>query len=224
MSLSFNQAVETSGEVTVRLLLDGGQFGDREVDAVYESGNESETLVFGYEVTSPDEDGNGIGVAAGSETSGFGGSGTIRAAGTTVAFNPTHPGLADADRHKVDGVPPIVQRLAFLLVCRHEPEREVYTRGDWIGVAMVMERGRAGGGLAAVGAGLRRRAEDGDLWCRLRTRSRRWAQACRSSATTWRWGDQDADGFAIGPNKLSLNGGSIKDRAGNDAAAFAPWR
>ena len=127
VSLSFDQAVETSGQVSVRLLLDEGRFGDQEVDAVYESGFASETLVFGYEVTGSDEDGNGIAVAAGSETSGFGGSGWIRAAGTTVAFNPTHPGLADAARHKVDGVPPIV---VSVLLVSDGGGGEVYTRGD----------------------------------------------------------------------------------------------
>ena len=218
VSLSFDQAVETSGEVTVRLLLDGGRIGDKEVDAVYESGNESETLVFGYEVGGSDEDGNGIAVVAGSETSGFGGSGTIRAAGTTVAFNPTHPGLADADRHKVDGVAPFVEAFALL---SDKGEGEVYTRGDWLGVLIIWSEE-----VLVVGSpqleldfdGVPKTATYGVVRDGLPALSPIVLLVGYYVAL----GDQDADGYAIGPNKLSLNGGSIKDRGGNDALLSHP--
>ena len=92
ITVSFDQAVEKEGEVKLELGFVARDYV-RLGYAQYESGDGTDAFVFHYEVATQDYDEDGLSIYFSEESSGFARTGAIRAAGTDVELDPTHPSL-----------------------------------------------------------------------------------------------------------------------------------
>ena len=197
----FNAYVRAAGSPLVELAI-----GDATRAAAFAGTHFGRTLSFRYLVQAVDRDADGIALAAGAiRLNG----GSIKAADGTTDALLTHAAVAAAPGHKVDGslvTPPAVTALA---IASRPRGGETYVRGE----AIVVEVGFSEPvtvtgapqlaltvGDAARDAGFVR-ATGRSLWFRYRVQEN----------------DLDADGIGIAAGALTLNGGSIRDRTGNDA-------
>lgn len=207
-AFTFNTRVVVEGDASVTLYLgyDGHNEEGTDRQAAYVRG--SGTLVFRYTVRPGDMDPRGIMVALGTETTGFGGSGTIKAEGTEVERNPWYRGTGNQREHKVDTAPPVASSLTFTSV---PANGEAYAAGETISVEVAFsERVTAGGtpylGLD-IGGTTRRAALAADQGPSDRLVFKYEVQSV----------DTDNDGISIDANSLRYNDGDIHDDAGNTA-------
>ena len=85
VAFTFNTGVVVEGDVCVELYVGYDGYHSNSVrEANYHRGSGTDTLEFGYTIRPGDMDSRGIMVALGTETTGFCGSGTIKAHGTDV--------------------------------------------------------------------------------------------------------------------------------------------
>ena len=212
ISFTFNTDVVVVGEVSVDLYLWGAVYNPARPSrqAGYVRGSGSDTLVFGYTVRPGDMDNLGVKLIFGSERTGFGGGGTIKAAGTDVERNPRYLGMGHLTDHKVDAVPP---ELSSLSITSRPADGDAYAAGETISVEVAFgEQVTPSGDLQLgldVGGVLRQAA--------LRSVPERTFVGSLVFDYTVQEGDADVDGIGIGANRLSLNGGGIHDIAGNTA-------
>lgn len=111
ITMTFDQDVVVSGEVTMEMEMGGGglQVDDRE--AGYHTGSGGRELVFQYEVAPDDFDVDGIRLLPGGIDAdrrladGYGGNGEIVAEGSTVRAKAMHAGIDPSSDHLVDGRP-----------------------------------------------------------------------------------------------------------------------
>ena len=101
-NVTFDQGVKKEGEVKIELNFAAEDYV-RLGYASYQSGDGTDTFVFTYEVATEDYDVDGLSVYIGGDSSGFAGTGTIRAKGTDVELDSTHSGLRNAAGHAVNG-------------------------------------------------------------------------------------------------------------------------
>ena len=220
ISLSFDQAVDVDETPSIQLKL-----GDEEMDAAYNSGTGTDTLVFEYEVQDADEDANGVSLTA-KGSDGFGGSGGIVAAGTEVAAHETIPGLDNLTGHAVDGQVDVVS----VTVASQPGDDETYEKKDIIEFLVEFEDEVTVSGspqlAIAIGSETRKAGFQGLQDSSEGSEGTTSTNSASSSATgkvlefsyTVQEGDDDDDGISIAQDSLGLNGGSIVDAAGNNAS------
>ena len=194
--------VTFSEDVTVtdtpRLGLD---IGGTSKTASYESTSGS-TVVFSYTVAEGDSDHDGIAIRANRLIlSG----GTIRDAADNDA-DLSHDALSAQEDHEVDGIRPSVSRI-YIPASTHTTDR-AFTIGDpiWIYTDWSERLYVTGNPQLTL---------DFDGTSKTSTYTDGWLG--HFSEYTVVEGDSAPDGVAIPANAISLNGGSIRDRAGNDA-------
>ena len=212
ISFTFNTDVVVVGEVSVDLYLWGADFNPYQPSkqASYVRGSGSDTLVFGYTVRPGDMDNLGVKLILGSERTGFGGDGTIKAAGTDVERNPRYLGTGHLTDHKVDAVPP---ELSSLSITSRPADGEAYAAGETISVEVTFSEQVTPIGDLQLGldvGGVVRQAM-------LRSVPEHTFGGSLVFDYTVQQGEADNDGIGIGANRLSLNGGGIHDIAGNTA-------
>ena len=213
ITFAFNTDVVVEGEVNAGLFvgLVDLNWRDKFREARYLRGSGADTLVFGYTVRPGDMDSLGIALPLGSESTGFGGDGAIKAKGTEVEMNPNYPGPARFQEHKIDTEPPAV---TWLGITSRPANGEAYAAGEVISVeAMFNELIQFQGDWHLeldVGGVPRQAAFESIL--------KRGLRSVLVFHYMVQEGDADADGIGIGANSLKLNGGGICDNAGNLAS------
>ena len=217
IALEFDTEVVVEGDVSVDLYLEYDPSRWEEVirPAHYLRGSGTDRLVFGYAIKPGDTAANGIGLIMGTETTGFGGSGTIKAKGTDVERNPYYLGSGYQEDHKIDTVPPAVSAVSIV----SRPARgDAYDAGELISAEVAFTEP-----VTFIGdprlefniGGVARRAD-------ITTDPRRTDASTLTFHYTVQPDDTDPDGIGIDANRLRLNGGGIYDGAGNAADLSHP--
>ena len=196
VTVTFSENVTVTGSPELELALDSSNRA-----AAYESTSGS-TVVFSYTVAEGDSDNDGIAIEANMLTLN---SGTIKDAADNDA-DLSHEALSAQDDHEVDGVRPTVG--GFFMGSNRYNSDDAYTIGDKIYMHLSWSE--------AVGiTGKPQLTLDFDGTSKTSNYVDGWLGAF--SEYTVVEGDSAPDGLAIPANAISLNGGSIRDRAGNDA-------
>ena len=209
VSFTFNTRVAVQGDVCVELYVGyDGNHSNSKREANYRGGSGTDTLVFGYTVRSGDMDSRGIMLARGTETTGFCGSGTIKAHGTDVQRNPSYRDMNVQREHKVDTEPPAVSAVSIV---SRPADGEAYAAGETIIVEVAFSEEVMLGGLPYIELDIGGEARHATIAASLDASSR------ISFAYQVQSGDTDRDGVGINANSLRLNGGGAHDRAGNPA-------
>ena len=199
VKVTFNENVTVTG--TPRLEVAVGA-NNRQAD--YASGSGSTELTFSYTVASGDTDTDGISVGANKLT--LNGGTITDGAGNNATL--THGALAAQSGHKVDGVAPRVS--GGPSVTSDPGSDDTYIIGDTISVQVTFNENVTVTGTPRleIAVGANNRPADYDSGS---------GTAELTFSYTVASGDSDADGIAVGDNKLALNSGTIKDGAGNNA-------
>ena len=208
VTVTFSENVTVTGSPQLELATD-----PRNRTAAYESA-EGSGVVFSYTVAQGDWDNNGIAISANKLTL-HGGS--IKDAANNDA-DLSHNALAAQDGHKVDGVRPTLSRLYF--VGNSDGSNGAYTTGGELTIiAKFTERnGPIRGSVSGppqvkLDLGGEEKAASWDY--SLRFNDKRTDVAYFSYVV--QEGNLDSDGPAISTDSVELNGGFIRDAAGNDA-------
>lgn len=183
--------------------------------AKYLRGSGADTLVFGYTVKPGDMDARAVRIATGGPGTGFGGSGTIKAKGADVDRNPHYLGTGQLAEHRIDTDAPAISSIRI----KSRPGNgNAYAAGEYINVDVVFSEGVTFSGnleLALDVGGVTRQAA-------LRpqsTQSGSFSTQIFAATITFQYEvgeeDVDMDGVGISPNSLRLNGGDVRDSAGN---------
>ena len=210
VTVMFSENVTVTGSPQLELAI-----GSRNRTAEYES-TDGSAVVFSYTVAEGDSDSNGIAIRANELTLN---SGSIKDAADNDA-NLSHNALADQDGHKVDGIRPRISR--FFLAASSGGSDGAYSEGEeLIIVAEFTEdfpRGSVSGPpqVALDFDGAERIARwDSSLLFGLGPGGSTRDYAVFGYVV--QEGDLDSDGVTISANSIDLNGGFIRDPAGNDA-------
>ena len=209
------QALATATGLAAYATLTVGDSTDTR-EATYASGNGASTLTFQYTVQEGDSDSDGISVTL-TDTQ------NIRSIEDNISFQHdpggTAPALENQSDHKVDGTPPSISSLAFFDVPGPGSD-DTYAEGDWIGLKVTFSEAVKVFGKPQVEldiGGTARQAE----YRHLPREAHRTINPAASTSVIFGYtvqeGDVDSDGISIDANKVTLNGGRIKDVAGNDA-------
>ena len=196
-TVEFSEKVNVTGTPQVTL-----EIGSSDKTMDYKSGSGNVNLVFEYTVAAGDEDTDGIKIEANQlKLNG----GTIKDIGGNAATL-THTELS-ADSHRVDGVAPEVSRIA---ITSTPNINNIYKINTKIRATVRFDE-------AVKVTGTPR------LTLKIGTANRFASYKSGGSTAnlvfeyTVAAGDEDTDGISIEANKLSLNGGTIKDIPGNAA-------
>ena len=171
--------------------------------AVYTSGSTTAALVFTYTVVAGETDADGVSIV---ENTLAGNSGTIRNSGGTAA-NLDHPAVDPDTANAVDTTAPAVDTVEISTT-------GPYGLGDNIEVTVTFGEDvtvDTTGGTPQI-----------TLMVDSTTRSTTAVSGSGNTALVFTYtvaaGENDTDGVSIVANTLALNGGTIQDAAGNDAA------
>ncbi len=215
IAFTFDTSVVVEGDVCVELYVGYDGYRSNSVrEADYDRGSGTDTLVFGYTVRPGDMDSTGIMAAGGTvttgfrgnETTGFCGSGTIKAHGTEVQRNPWYPMLNVQSEHRVDTEPPAVSAVSIV---SRPPAGDAYAAGETIIVEVAFGEEVTVSGEPHIELDIGGETRRAILAAGQGTGSRIAFEYEVQS------GDADPDGVGISANSLRLNGGDIHDRAGN---------
>ncbi len=218
VDIEFDQdvhALDDSNGVAAYATLTVGDSTDTR-KAYYASGNGTNTLTFKYNVAEGDSDSDGISVTLTDSQN-------IRAIEDNISFQHdpggTAPVLENQSDHKVDGTSPTISSLVFLDLPGPGSD-DTYAEGDWIGVKVTFSEEVNVIGRPQVEldiGGTARQAEYGHLALGGGSRIDPTASTTINFGYTAQEGDVDSDGISIDANKVTLNGGTIRDTVGNDA-------
>ena len=176
--------------------------------AFYVAGSGADTLVFEYRVRDSDSDDNGVGAALPLGLN-------IKAAGTEISYRPDRGGVLDDNPdHKVDGSlrgPDVTApTVSSASITSDAGDDDTYVEDDSIEVTVTFNE-------YVIVTGTPQLELDFDGTARTVDYS-----STNGAAVVFSYAvasdDIDTVGIAIGANKLTLNGGAIKDAAENDAA------
>ena len=197
----FNRSVRVTGSPQVELMIGGAVRA-----AAFSGTHYGRTLAFRYPVQAADRDSDGIAIAANAiRLDG----GSIKAADGVTDAVLTHAALPADPGRKVDGSQVTAPQVAGLAIVSRPRTGTTYGRGEAIVVEVGFSEPVTVTGAPelalAVGSATRSaafvRSAERSLWFRYRVRTL----------------DRDDDGIGIAAPALTLNGGSIRDRTGNDA-------
>ena len=216
IAIAFSESLDVEGTryVNLRMGTDDGSPGSTSWrGARYSRGSGTDTLVFAYTVRSGDRDIDGITMERtliqDGKVAGLGGEGTITVAGTDSEVSPTFPGLFSQSGHKVDGRDRTAPTVSSLAVTSAAGDDSTYAVGDSIRVTV-----RFSEDVVVTGSPQLELDFDGSAKTAVFDST---ADSAAVFVCVVAEGDTDADGIAIGADKLSLNEGTIQDGRGNDA-------
>ena len=206
VTLTFSENVTVTGSPQLELAI-----GSNDRTADYES-TDGSAAVFSYTVAEGDTDSDGIAIAANKLTLN---GGSIKDVAENDA-NLTHNALAAQDGHKVDGVRPTLTGLYF--GSSSGGSDGAYTAGEILLIRAEFTEGPIHGSVSG--------APQVKLDFDSEEKTASWDNSLRfNDDRTWvtyfgyvvQEGDLDSDGPVISANSFDLNGGFIRDTAGNDA-------
>ena len=209
VSVIFDQNV-TAGDDALAVLFIGAEFNSGERHAAYVSGNGADTLVFEYTVRDYDSDDNGVEALLPPEQD-------IKATGTEIAYQPNPGGVilttGDNPDHKVDGslqgADETAPTISSISITSDPGDDDTYVEDDSIEVTVSFDEWVTVTGTPQLELDFDGAARTADY------------SSANRAAVIFSYAvaadDVDTDGIAISANKLSLNGGAIKDGANNDA-------
>ncbi len=220
VTVTFSENISVTGKPEIEI-----DVGGNARDAVYRSHSGTDVL-FTYTVAENDQDDDGVSIAA-NKLSEAGG--TIQSAGGVTATL-THNAVSDQASHTVDGVRPIINTVAHTSGGSAD---DIYVTGDQIVVnlnfseevlvtgapqlALDLQNGRKTAAFLLAHNPCGGPDRDPNIPClQMLTPGTRQGHLTNFSYIVAE-GDHDANGFAIPANAVSLNGGAIKDAAGNTA-------
>ena len=212
ISLNFDIDVVVEGDVGLALYvgLHSSNWAEAWRESVYLRGSGTDTLVFCYTVQPGDMDTRGIMIPYGATA--VIGNGNIKAKGADVEYLEHFPTTGHLPDHKIDTAPPTI---SGIYITSRPGNREAYRVGEFIRVEMVFsEPVTKAGDLQLeldVGGTIRH------ALLRPETNPNRRFNNDMVFEYQVQRGDADSDGIGISANSLTLNGGSIFDRAGNAA-------
>ena len=227
IAVTFDQKVWVEGTVTKGLKFTYGDGEFTSPHAQYASGNRTRALVFKHTVVEGDEDTDGLTVLAGND-GGWGGSGKIwsRDIGSTATSTEAdrrHSEIANADSHKVNGALTLpAPDISSIELVTDPGDDSTYVAGDWIGVKVTFDENVSVTGTPQL-----------ELSIGTTDRIARFGQGSFEGSVSpgdrtagpevvfgyqVQEGDLDSDGIAIGEDKLTLNGGAIKQAVTEVAA------
>ena len=198
----------TAGDDALVVLFIGAEFNERHAAYVYGSG--SDTLFFEYRVRGNDSDGNGVEALLPPEQD-------IKATGTEIAYQPDPGGVilttGDNPDHKVDGslqdTDETVPTISSISITSDPGDDDTYVEDDSIEVTVTFSEFVIVTGTPQLELDFDGTAKTADY------------SSTNGAVVVFSYGvaadDIDTDGIAVSANKLSLNGGAIKDGAENDA-------
>ena len=211
VTATFSEDVTVTGSPQLELAI-----GTNNRTAQYES-TDGSAVIFSYTVAQEDSDSNGIAIGANELTLN---SGSIKDAADNDA-NLSHNALTDQDDHKVDGIRPRISRV--FLAASSGGSDGAYSEGEeLIIVAEFTEDFPRGSvtGPPQVTLDFGGEEKGTALW----DSSLLFYVGPGSSTRDYgvfgyvvQEGDLDSDGVTISANSIDLNGGFIRDPAGNDA-------
>ena len=199
VTVDWSKAVTVTGSPTIALSM------EREIRTLsYKSGSGSKALVFSYTVTAGDTDETGISIQAGQIALGDGIK--IIQQGETTAAILTHSGLPDYPSHKVDTTAPKIVSNGVTITSTSAP----YTTTEVIQVIVTFTENVLVTGTPQLA-----------LQIGTATKTAAYTSGTGTTALVFEYtvvaGEADTDGISIAANALSLNSGTIKDAAGNNA-------
>ena len=215
VTVTFSENITVTGSPQLELDIGGSAKA-----AGYESVTTT-NVVFSYTVAEGVSDDDGIAISANKLTLN---GGTIKDAADNAA-DLSHGALAVQAGHKVDGVRPTISSVS--IVSSTGGNDGVYTAGERLVTSAVFSEDVVATGTPQLELDFEGTAKLADfVYAVPRCESGSFAfspgpWALRGISLTFEYtvlsGDSDSDGVAIGANAVSLNGGGIKDAAGNDA-------
>ena len=209
VSVKFDQNV-TVGNDALAVVFIGTEFNSGERHATYVSGNGTDTLVFEYTVQDYDSDDNGVEALLPPEQD-------IKATGTEIAYQPDPGGVilttGDNPDHKVDGSlrgsDETAPTISSISITSDSGDDDTYVEDDSIEVTVTFSEYVTVTGTPQLELDFDGTARTADY------------SSANRAAVVFSYAvapdDVDTDGIAISANKLTLNGGTIKDAADNDA-------
>ena len=205
VTVTFSEDVTVTGSPQLELAI-----GTNNRTAEYES-TDGSSAVFSYAVAEGDTDSDGISIGGNKLTLN---SGSIKDAADNDA-NLSHNALADKDGHKVDGIRPRISR--FFLLASTGGSDGSYSEGEEMIIVAEFTEDHPRGSV--TGPPQVKLDFDGE------ERIARWDISLRFNVPldygmfgyVVQEGDLDSDGVTISANSIDLNGGFIRDPAGNDA-------
>ena len=205
VTVTFNEDVAVTGSPQLELAI-----GSRNRTAAYE-GTEGSAVVFSYTVAEGDTDSDGIAIGADMLTLN---SGSIKDVALNNA-NLSHNALAAQDGHKVDGIRPRISRL--FIAASTGGSDGAYSEGEEL--IIVAEFNEDNPRSSVTGPPRVKLDFNGE------EKMAPWDISLLFNSPrdygifgyVVQEGDLDSDGVAISANSIDLNGGFIRDPAGNDA-------
>ena len=205
VTVTFSEDVIETGSPQLELAV-----GASNRTAEYES-TDGSAVVFSYTVAEGDSDSNGIAIGANKLTLN---SGSIKDAADNDA-NLSHNALTDQDDHEVDGIRPRISR--FFLAASSGGSDGAYSEGEELIIVAEFSEDYPRGSV--TGPPQVTLDFDGE------ERTAQWDSSLLFNSPrdygifgyVVQKGDLDSDGVTISANSLDLNGGFIRDPAGNDA-------
>ena len=196
LTVTFSENVTVTGSPQLELAI-----GSNNRTAEHDS-TDGNAAVFNYTVAENDSDSDGIAVAASKLTLN---GGSIKDAANNDATL-SHSAMAAQATHKVDGIKPRFRSLS--LMATSDGSDGFYQVDDELLVRVTFSEQVIVNGKPQLTLNI------GD-----ETRTATWERSGFGDFFTYevQHGDQDSDGVSFGANAVDLNGGSIRDRAGNDA-------
>ena len=202
ITVSFNESVTVTGSPQLGLTI-----GSDARSAAYKSATGSK-VVFSYTVSAGDSDADGISIEADKLSLN---SGSIKDGDNNDA-DLSHSALSAQSGHKVDGVRPTITGVYF--ISSTSTQDDVHTSGEWLFADVSFSESVFVGGEPGpqLNLNLEGTTKHADL---------SWIDRRHDIYVLFNYrvveGDLDLDGVAINANSVVLNGGSIRDGAGNDA-------
>lgn len=206
VTFSENVVVDNSVALLPQLELD---FEGTAKQATYTS-TDGANVKFGYFVLLNDADADGIAISADKITLN---ESSIKSE-SDVDASLTHSAVAEDSGHKVDGSDTTAPTVASVSIASDPGTDNNYVAGDEIRVSVAFSEPVTVTGTPQLELDFNGTAKTANYQSDEEVVAE---GSVRSFVYTVVSGDSDGNGIAIGANKLSLNGGTIRDAAGNDA-------
>ena len=217
VTVTFNETVTVTGAPQLEL----------DIDGTAETAEYDSTVVFTYTVAEGDSDDDGIAISANKLTLN---GGAIKDAADNAA-NLSHEALSVQTGHQVDGIRPTISAVSFVFSksVGADGTYPAYTEGEQLSSSAKFSEEVIVTGTPQMGLDFEGVTKTADFAQAIPKCGDDWGCAYDESPWPVRRGislrfyyrvlatDSDSDGVAISANAVSLNGGAIKDTAGNDA-------
>ena len=223
----FDESVVVTGnpQATIAFNMESRQFeynvtstGERDPDA---GEGPNTTVTFGYVVQEGDQDLSGLSISENVVTLN---GGTIQdEAGNDADLSHTYE--YDNPEHRVDGedvTPPSVESIAFSDSLDLPTGDDTYGAGDWLGVLVTFDEEVVVTGAPRMGIEIGDNVRQAEAWhlpdfLALSDAEKAIPVRVVFFGYTVQEGESDSNGISVAGDSITLNGGTIRDEAGNNA-------